>query len=62
MCAQSLAPMARAAGIDVTIVDPRSAFAAPERFPRERLDTRWPDEALADPGLDAATAVGRPQP
>jgi len=55
--AQSLAPMARAAGFDVTIVDPRSAFAAPERFPGEKLDARWPDEALADLGLDAATAV-----
>src|SRR5215831_9819223 len=30
---QALAPVARLLGYDVTIVDPRTAFASPERFP-----------------------------
>jgi xanthine dehydrogenase accessory factor len=55
--AQALAPMARIAGFEVTVVDPRSAYATPERFPQARLDLRWPDEALASIGLDSATAV-----
>jgi xanthine dehydrogenase accessory factor len=54
---QHLAPMARAAGYDVTIVDPRSAFATAERFPDIELSRAWPDEALADIGLDARAAV-----
>src|SRR5208283_3572378 len=31
--AQALAPMARIAGLDPTVIDPRTAFATPERFP-----------------------------
>jgi xanthine dehydrogenase accessory factor len=55
--AQALAPMAALAGFDVTIVDPREAYASDERFPRTQLDTRWPDEALPAIGLDASTAI-----
>jgi xanthine dehydrogenase accessory factor len=55
--AQALAPMARIAGYEVTVVDPRSAYATEERFPGATLDPRWPDEALANIGLDSATAV-----
>ena len=55
--AQPLAAMARLAGYDVTIIDPREAFASPERFPGERLVHDWPDAALAAHGLDARTAV-----
>jgi len=55
--AQALAPMAGQAGYDVTIVDPRTAFATVQRFASERLDTRWPDEALPEIGLDARTAL-----
>lgn len=55
--AQALAPMAEQAGYDVVIVDPRTAFATVERFARERLDTRWPDEALPEIGLDSRTAL-----
>jgi len=54
---QALAPMARLAGFDAVIVDPRTAFAAQERFPQARLDPRWPDEALPAIGLDSSTAV-----
>ncbi len=55
--AQALAPMATLGGFDVTIIDPREAYALAERFPQARLDTRWPDEALPAIGLDATTAV-----
>lgn len=55
--AQHLAPMARIAGFDVTVVDPRSAFATEARFPGTRLIADLPDEALAEIGLDARVAV-----
>jgi xanthine dehydrogenase accessory factor len=54
---QALAPMARIAGLDVTIVDPRTAFATPERFPDVALLAEWPDAAVARIGLDRFTAV-----
>ena len=54
---QALAPMARLAGLDVTIVDPRSAFATPERFPDATLLAEWPDVALERIGLDRFTAL-----
>ncbi len=55
--AQALVPMARIAGYDPIIIDPREAFAAQSRFPGETLVTDWPDEAVARIGLDARTAV-----
>lgn len=55
--AQALAPMARLAGFDVIVVDPRGAYAAQARFPGAQLDLRWPDEALPAIGLDSFTAV-----
>jgi xanthine dehydrogenase accessory factor len=39
------------------VIDPRGAFASPERFPGVTLSDEWPDEALARLGLDAATAL-----
>lgn len=54
---QALAPMAIAAGLDVTVLDPRTAFASPERFPGVRLLPEWPDDVLSSLGLDAFTAV-----
>ena len=54
---QALAPMARIAGLDVSIVDPRTAFATPERFPDTPVLAQWPDEALAASPLDRYTAV-----
>ena len=50
---QALAPMARLAGFDVTIIDPRTAFATPERFPDVPLLAEWPEEALKARPLDA---------
>lgn len=55
--AQALVPMARIAGYDVAVIDPRPAFGAAARFPDVKLVEEWPDEALAGLGLDARTAV-----
>ena len=53
---QALAPMAKQLGYDVTIVDPRTAFATAERFPDVRVIAQWPDEALPPLGIDRYTA------
>lgn len=55
--AQALASMAKLADFDVTIVDPRTAFATPDRFPDGNVVAEWPDVALARIGLDRYTAV-----
>ena len=55
--AQALAPMAALAGYAVTIIDPRRAFAAEQRFPEQVLCTDWPDEALARYRPDLLSAV-----
>jgi xanthine dehydrogenase accessory factor len=54
---QALAPMARGLDLDVTIVDPRTAFATPERFPDVPVLAEWPDAALPRLGLDRYTAL-----
>lgn len=53
---QALAPMAKLAGYDVTIVDPRTAFASHERFPDVKLIAQWPDAALPPLAIDHYTA------
>ena len=53
---QALAPMAGLLGYDVTIVDPRTAFATPERFPEVKLIPEWPDVALPPLDIDRYTA------
>lgn len=53
---QALAPMAQCADFDVSIVDPRDAFATPERFPGINMITDWPDVVLPKLGLDRYTA------
>ncbi len=53
---QALAPMAKLVGYDVTIVDPRTAFASVERFPDVKLIADWPDAALPPLGIDHYTA------
>ncbi len=55
--AQALAPMAEIAGYEVTIVDPRRAFASDTRFPRTALRHDWPDEAMRALQPDRRTAV-----
>jgi len=53
---QALAPMAKLTGYDVTIVDPRTAFASRERFPDVKLIADWPDAALPPLAIDHYTA------
>jgi xanthine dehydrogenase accessory factor len=53
---QALAPMAQSLGYDVTVVDPRTAFASPERFPDVPLIAEWPDVALPPLNIDHYTA------
>src|SRR5579872_3852577 len=53
---QALAPIGRLLGYDVTIVDPRTAFASPERFPDVKVIAEWPAEALPPLGIDRYTA------
>jgi xanthine dehydrogenase accessory factor len=53
---QALAPMGQMLGYDVTVVDPRTAFASPERFPDVKLIAEWPDVALPPLGVDRYTA------
>ncbi len=55
--AQALVPMARIAGFDPIVVDPRSAFGSEARFPGEVILDDWPDEAMEQIGLDARTAL-----
>jgi len=54
---QALAPMAKLAGFDLTIIDPRTAFATPERFPDVSLIAEWPDVALSQLRPDRYTAM-----
>lgn len=54
---QALAPMAAMAGFEVHVIDPRRAFASPERLPGVLVSTEWPDEAMRRIGPDARTAV-----
>lgn len=55
--AQPLSRMAALAGWDVTVIDPRGAFATEERFPGITLSDEWPDEAMAALAPDTRTAV-----
>lgn len=55
--AQPLSQMAALSGYDVTVVDPRGAFATSDRFPGVALSDGWPDEAMSALGPDSRTAV-----
>jgi xanthine dehydrogenase accessory factor len=55
--AQSLAPMATMLDFDVTVVDPRGAWATASRFPGVKVIQDWADEAFQAMGLDSSTAV-----
>ncbi len=54
---QALVPMAEIAGFDVTVVDPRTAFATEDRFPGSSLIADWPEDVLKNRPLDPYTAV-----
>jgi len=53
---QALAPIGKLLDYDVTIVDPRTAFASAERFPDVKVIAEWPDTALPPLHVDRYTA------
>lgn len=55
--AQSVIPIAQQLGYDVTVIDPRGAFATGARFPGIALHAEWPDEIIPQIGLDPRTAM-----
>jgi xanthine dehydrogenase accessory factor len=54
---QALGPMAKIAGFDFEIIDPRTAFATADRFPDIELFAEWPGDVLRRRPFDAYTAV-----
>jgi xanthine dehydrogenase accessory factor len=53
-----LSSIAATLGYEVTLIDPRAAFARAERWsPGVRVLSDWPDEALATMNLDRRSAV-----
>lgn len=55
---QALAPLAKLTGFDMVVIDPRTAFATPERFSGVKVMAEWPEVALPQlGGLDRYCAV-----
>lgn len=54
---QVLSGLARQAGYDVIVVDPRTAFLTEDRFSDTDTRGEWPEVSLASLGLDTRTAV-----
>lgn len=55
--AQALVPLASRVGFEPIVIDPRSHFASPERFPGTTLVHDWPDDALRALAPDSQTAI-----
>jgi CTP:molybdopterin cytidylyltransferase MocA/xanthine/CO dehydrogenase XdhC/CoxF family maturation factor len=55
--AQALAKLGAAMGYRVRVIDPRGAYAAPERFSGVRVIQEWPEDALAAEPLTARSAL-----
>jgi len=56
--AVALVGLAKALGFRTILVDPRTAFANPKRFPHvDEIRSEWPAEALSQIGLNAGSAV-----
>ena len=55
LIAQSVIPIAQGCGFDITVIDPRGAFATGARFPNVLLHADWPQDVLPKLGLDART-------
>ena len=55
--AKPLIWMGQSCGYEVTLIDPRRAFASAERFPDVTIVNGWPDKVLTEVGLDARTAI-----
>ena len=54
---QALIPMATLLGFNVTVIDPRTAFASDERFPTVTMLNDWPDQAIRILKPDHRSAV-----
>lgn len=54
---QALYPMAQMTDFDVVIIDPRSAFATPERFGGVELIADWPQDIFGQRPLDRYSAL-----
>ena len=53
-----LVAFAKTLGYRTVVIDPREAFGNAERFPNvDRIVSAWPDRALQEIGVDAASAV-----
>jgi xanthine dehydrogenase accessory factor len=55
--AQLLSQMAALAEYRVRVIDPRTSFATPERFPGVELSHDWPDDALVKEPLGSRSAL-----
>ncbi|MEM7587537.1 MAG: XdhC family protein [Acidobacteriota bacterium] len=56
--AAALVTFAKVLGFKTHVVDPRTAFATPERFAHaDELSTAWPDEALRNLGITENTFI-----
>ncbi|MFO1402284.1 MAG: XdhC family protein [Steroidobacteraceae bacterium] len=55
--AQALHAVAQVAGFDVSVIDPRAAFAASQHFTSVGVIEEWPDAALRRLAPDAGSAV-----
>ena len=55
--AKPLITTAQLCDYEVTLIDPRRAFASVDRFPGVELVWEWPDTALHNLGVDSRTAV-----
>jgi xanthine dehydrogenase accessory factor len=55
--AQALAPMAKACGFDVTVIDPRGIFTDERHFEGASIINDWPDEVLKNSTPDKETAI-----
>lgn len=54
---QAMVPIAAVVGFDLIVVDPRTAFATPERFAGVNLIADWPETVLPGLGLDRYSAL-----
>jgi xanthine dehydrogenase accessory factor len=54
---QCLASITKNTGFELEIIDPRTAFATPERFERLPLSVEWPETVLAQRPLDPYCAL-----
>ena len=54
---QYLSKIAKLLDFDVTIIDPREAFASKERFPDDKVINSWPEDCFENLNIDNRTAI-----